>query len=84
MRRRDALIDVPIVFTYVDDAKRWITRVNPLQTRTAMSPRATGRIVRRGDALLLTTVAVASTLMDPHGGGVIEAQLLVLALFLAI
>jgi hypothetical protein len=46
--------------------------------------RATGRIVRRGGALLLTTVAVASTLMDPHGGGVIEAQLLVLALFLAI
>jgi hypothetical protein len=29
-------------------------------------------------------VAVASMLMDPHGGGVIEAQLLVLALFLAI
>jgi hypothetical protein len=47
--------------------------------------RDTVRIVRRAAALLLTTVAVASMLrLDSPGQGVVEAQLLMLALFLAV
>ena len=30
-----SLFYVPIVFTYVDDAKRWLTRSRKLETRTA-------------------------------------------------
>jgi multidrug efflux pump subunit AcrB len=30
-----SLFYVPIVFTYVDDAKKWLTRSYSLQTRTA-------------------------------------------------
>ena len=47
--------------------------------------RETGRMVRRAGALLLTTLAVASMLrLDAPGQGVVEAQLLMLALFLAL
>jgi hypothetical protein len=47
--------------------------------------REAGRLVRRALALVLTIGAVASMLsLESPGRGVVEAQLLILALFLAV
>jgi hypothetical protein len=47
--------------------------------------RESAQMARRAAALLLTTAAVASMLsLESPGRGVVEAQLLMLALFLAI